>query len=135
MVLGRKTYEGLAGYWLPLEGPWADRVNAMPKYVASRTLKEPLEWNATLIEGDAVEGVRRLKDERDGDLLLIGCGELARQLAADGLIDEFRFWVHPIVQGSGARPFQGEETVRVQHLETTAYDSGVTLLRYEPAGR
>src|SRR5919106_2271171 len=108
LLLGRKTYEGFAQVWPTRQGKDADRVNAMPKYVASRTLKEPLEWNATLIEGDAVEGVRRLKDERDGDLLLIGCGELARQLAADGLIDEFRFWVHPIVQGSGARPFQGE---------------------------
>jgi dihydrofolate reductase len=133
MLLGRKTYEGLAGFWSPMEGEWADRLNPMPKYVASRTLEGPLEWNATLIEGDVAEGVSKLTEAVDGDLLLIGCGELARHLAANGLIDELRFWVHPAVQGSGTRPFQGGEAVRLQLLESKTFDSGVTLLRYEPA--
>jgi dihydrofolate reductase len=133
MLLGRKTYEGLAAFWSPMEGPWADRLNPMPKFVASRTLEGPLEWNATLIEGDVAEGVSRLKEDLDGDLLLIGCGELARYLVAKGLIDELRFWVHPAVQGAGARPFQGDETVRLQLLDSKTFDSGVTLLRYEPA--
>ncbi len=62
MLLGRKTYEGLAAYWSPLEGPWADTINPMPKFVASRTLEEPLGWNARLIVGDAVEGVSKLKE-------------------------------------------------------------------------
>jgi dihydrofolate reductase len=133
MVFGRKTYEGLAAYWSPLEGPWADMINPMPKFVASRTLEGPLDWNATVIEGDAADGVSKLKDELDGDLMLIGCGELARDLAASGLIDEYRFWVHPSVQGAGTRPFQGEQTVRLQLLESKTFDSGVMLLRYEPA--
>jgi dihydrofolate reductase len=132
MVMGRKTYEGLAGYWPAQEGPWADLLNPLPKYVASRTLKAPLEWNATLIEGDAAEGIARLKAELDGDLLLIGCGELARDLLANGLIDELRFWLHPAVWGEGARPYGGE-AVRLQLLDSTSYDSGVTLLRYEPS--
>ena len=103
----------------------------LPKFVASRTLQGPLEWNATGIEGDASEGVTRLKEELDGDLLLIGCGELARYLIANALVDELRFWLHPTVWGQGARPYQGE-TVRMRFLDSASYDSGVTLLRYEP---
>jgi len=132
MLLGRKTYEGLAGVWPTAEGPWADQINPMPKYVASRTLKEPLEWNAKLIEGDAADGVRKLKETLDGDLFMSGCGELARYLATQGLIDGFDFWIHPSVGGPGARPFEGEK-LRLQLVELKAFDSGVTLLRYAPA--
>jgi dihydrofolate reductase len=103
----------------------------MPKFVASRTLQEPLEWNATAIEGDAADGVSRLKSELEGHLLLIGCGELARHLLANGLVDELRFWVHPSIWGEGTRPYQGD-TVRMRLLESTSFESGVTLLRYEP---
>src|ERR671919_2568866 len=70
MLLGRKTYEGLAAYWPTQEGPWADMLNPMPKVVASRTLSEPLEWNARLLRGELGEAVQRLKDELDGDLLM-----------------------------------------------------------------
>ena len=132
LVLGRKTFEGLAAYWPPLEDEWANLLNPMPKFVASRTLQEPLEWNAKLIEGDVAEGVSKLKDELDGDLLLIGCGELARHLVSRGLIDELRFWVHPAAWGRGERPFQGEEQVQLQLLGSETFDSGVTLLRYQP---
>jgi dihydrofolate reductase len=131
MLMGRKTYEGLAAYWSPLEDEWARMLNPMPKYVASRTLEGPLEWNATLIEGDAVEGVRKLKDELDGDLFLTGSGELARNLIAGGVVDELWFQVHPAVWGEGTRPFEGERT-RLKLLESRSYDSGVTVLRYEP---
>ena len=133
MLLGRKTYEGLAGYWPTQEGPWADVINPMPKVVASRTLSEPLEWNARLLEGDLGDAVPRLKQELDRDLFVSGCGELARNLLAQGLVDEVRFGVHPAVWGEGARPFEGE-TVRLRLLESQAFDSGVTLLRYEPLG-
>lgn len=133
MLLGRKTYEGLAAFWSPMTGEWADVLNPMPKYVASRTLRGSLEWNATLIEGEAAESVAALKADLDGDLLLIGCGELARHLIAGGLVDELRFWLHPTVWGDGSRPFQGE-TVRMRLLGSTTFDSGVTLLRYEPSG-
>jgi dihydrofolate reductase len=133
MLLGRKTYEGLAGYWSSQTGEWADRLNPMPKFVASRTLEGPLEWNAKLIEGDAALGVERLKAELDGDLFLIGCGELARHLLGHGLIDELRFWVHPAVWGSGERPFEADEQIRLELLGSKTFDSGVTLLRYQPA--
>jgi dihydrofolate reductase len=130
MLLGRKTYEGLAAYWSPLTGEWADLLNPLPKYVASRTLDAPLDWNATLIEGDVVDGVSRLKHELGEDLVLIGCGELARHLLAHGLVDEVRFWVHPVVWGQGER--LSVETTRLELLGSSSYDSGVTLLRYRP---
>lgn len=131
MLLGRKTYEGLAGFWPTQEGPWADLLNPMPKVVASRTLSEPLEWNARLLDGELAEAVPRLKEEAEGDVIVSGCGELARNLLVEGLVDELRFGVHPVVWGDGARPFLGE-TVRVRLLESKPFDSGVTLLRYEP---
>jgi dihydrofolate reductase len=129
MLLGRKTYEGLAGYWPTQEGPWADLLNPLPKVVASRTLSEPLEWNARLIQGELVDAVPRLKAEVDGDVIMSGCGELACNLLAEGLVDEVRFWVHPVVWGEGARPFEGER-LRLRLVGSEVFDSGVTLLRY-----
>lgn len=131
MLLGRKTYEGLAAYWPQQSGEWADLLNPLPKFVVSRTLRGPLDWSATAIEGDALDGVSRLKGELDGDLILVGCGELAVHLIAAGVVDEIRFWLHPAVWGEGARPYLGEP-VRIRLLDSTSYDSGVTLLRYEP---
>jgi dihydrofolate reductase len=131
MLLGRKTYEGLAGFWPTQEGPWADVLNPLPKLVASRTLSEPLEWNARLLEGELGEAVSALKAESGGDVIVSGCGELAANLIAAGVVDEIRFWVHPVVWGDGARPFEGER-LRMRPLESKTFDSGVTLLRYEP---
>jgi dihydrofolate reductase len=132
MLLGRTTYEGLAAYWSPLTGPWADLINPMPKFVASRKLQGSLDWNATVIEGDLAEGVSRLKEELGGDVILVGRGELARTLLAAGLIDELRFWLHPAVWGQGERPFQGDEQARLELVGSETFDSGVTLLRYRP---
>src|SRR3954447_24820083 len=75
MVLGRKTYEGLAGYWPSQSGKWADMVNSMSKYVGSNTLSGELEWNATLLEGSLEDSIPKLKDETDGDLFMHGSGE------------------------------------------------------------
>ena len=130
MLMGRPTYEGLAAYWSPLEDEWATLLNAMPKYVASRTASAPLDWNAILLDGDAKDAVRNLKPTLERDLVLIGCGELARELLSAGLIDEVRFGVHPALGGPGTRPFDSK--ARLELLETVAYDSGVTLLRYRP---
>jgi dihydrofolate reductase len=134
MVLGTKTYEGLAGFWPTQTGESADLLNPLPKYVASRTLRGPLEWNASLIDGDVITGVSQLKQEADGDLFLIGSGELARRLISENVVDEVRFWVDPAVWGEGARPYGGEP-IRLRLLESSSYDSGVTLLRYEPIPR
>ena len=106
MLLGRTTFEGLAGFWTTQTGPWADIINPMTKYVASRSKLGDVEWNGRPIEGDAIEGVRRLKSEVDGDLLMSGCGELARELIQAGLVDEVLVWIHPTVQGEGKRPYE-----------------------------
>ncbi len=89
MVLGRKTYEGLAAAWpqlaaVPGYETFADQMNSMPKYVASRTLREPLEWNATLLQGDLADSVTDLKDKHSGNLIVSGGGELAHALIASG---------------------------------------------------
>jgi dihydrofolate reductase len=132
VLLGRKTYEGLAAYWSPLDDDWARLINPKPKYVASHKLHGPLEWNATLLEGDTADTVSKLKAELPSDLLIYGCGQLARSLLTSRLVDEFRFWVHPAVWGSGERPLQGEAQNRLQLQGSEAFDSGVTLLRYAP---
>ena len=132
VLLGRPTYEGLAAYWSPLNDDWANRINPKPKYVASRTLNGPLEWNATLLEGDTADAVSKVKAGLPSDLLMYGCGELARFLLTAGLVDELRFWVHPAVWGSGERPLQGEAQHRLRLLGSEAFESGVTLLRYAP---
>lgn len=131
MLLGRKTYEGLAGFWPTQSGRWADRMNEIPKFVASRNPMGSLSWNARAIEGDAIDGVRQLKATFRGDLVMSGCGELARELIQADLVDELLFWIHPRIQGNGTRPYEAA-TIPVRLLEATSFDSGVTLLRYQP---
>jgi dihydrofolate reductase len=138
MVLGRKTYEGLAAVWPqltedPTLGRYAGRINSMPKYVASRTLREPLEWNATLLEGDLADSVRALKDKHQRNLIVSGCGELAHALTNQDLVDEFWFWVSPWLWPAGPRIFDGVGPVRLQLAASTAYPSGVLWLRYRPS--
>jgi dihydrofolate reductase len=137
MVLGRKTYEGLAAVWPtlagdPAMGVFADRLNSMPKYVASRSLQEPLEWNATPLKGDLVDSVTALK-ERHGLLIVSGAGELAHALTAQGLVDEFWFWVSPNLWPAGPRIFDGAGPVRLALISSTTFPSGVVRLRYRPA--
>jgi dihydrofolate reductase len=111
MVLGRETYQGLAAVWPQLvDDPtlevFADRLNSMPKYVASRTLRGLLAWNATLLEGDLGESVPALK-ERHGLLIISGAGELARALTSPELVDEFWFWMNPYLWAAGPGIFDG----------------------------
>jgi dihydrofolate reductase len=138
MVLGRKTYEGLAAVWPqlvddPAFGHLAERINSMPKYVASRTLSEPLEWNASLIKDDLDRAIPALKSEHRGNLILSGSGELAHDLTRRGFIDEFWFWVHPSIWATGPRVLDGVGPVRLQLVSATPYRSGVLWLRYRPA--
>ena len=107
-------------------------MNSIPKYVASRTLEEPLDWNASLLKGDLAENVAGLKRQHRGNLISFGCGGLAYELATQGLADEVHFWVQPAVWGSGERAFHGRQ-VRLQLIRTTVFDSGVALLCYRPA--
>ena len=137
MVLGRKTYEGLAAVWpqmadLPGFEAYAKQMNSMPKYVASRTLHAPLAWNATLLEGDLAESVTALKDRHDGTLVVSGAGELAHALTMQGLVDEFWFWVSPYLWPKGPRIFDGAGTLRLELIGSTTFRSGVLRLAYRP---
>jgi dihydrofolate reductase len=133
LVLGRKTYEGLAGYWPRQSGKWADMVNAMSKYVGSKTLSGDLEWNASLLEGGLEDSIPRLKEEVDGDLFMHGSGEFAYALAEKSLIDKFEVYVNPLVWGEGNVHVLGDRgTVRMVLDEVKPFDSGVVLLTYLP---
>ncbi|WP_043626509.1 dihydrofolate reductase family protein [Nonomuraea candida] len=138
MVLGRRTYEGLSAVWPRLAGvpgfeAYAARMNGMPKYVASRSLTGPLEWNATLLDGDLAKSVSRLKDEHDGNLIVPCAGELTRALIAHGLVDELWFTVSPYLWSDGPRIFDDLGPVRLELLSTTTFPSGVVRLCYRPA--
>ncbi len=138
MVLGRKTYEGLAAVWptlvdAPGLGAFAHQMNSMPKYVASRTLRPPLDWNATLLEGDLADSVRALKEGHDRTLVAVGAGELADALITQGLVDEFWFWLSPALWPTGPRIFDGVGPVRLELIGSTTFGSGVVRLAYRPA--
>ncbi len=131
LVLGRKTYEGLAGYWPNQSGTWADMVNALPKYVGSNTLSGEIGWNSTLLNGDLTDSIPKLKEEVDGDLFLHGSGEFAYALAERGLIDRYEVYVNPLVWGQGNVHVLGDRgTVRLALHDVKRFDSGVVLLTY-----
>src|SRR6266536_2753745 len=103
LLLGRVTYEAFAAAWPDMTheaGEFADRMNSLPKFVATRTLDQ-LEWNATPLKGDIVEEVAELKQQPGQNLLIYGSGQLVDTLTRDGLIDEYSFMVHPVVLGTG----------------------------------
>jgi len=130
LLLGRKTYEGFAQAWPPRAGAdeFTDRMNAMPKYVASSTLADAdMTWNATVLEGDTVDAIRRLKDEDGGTLLKFGTGELDRTLLENGLVDEYHFWYFPVLAGGGQRLIDGIETTHLDLLETARFKSGIVV--------
>ena len=134
LVLGRKTYEGLAGYWPNETGKWADMVNSMPKYVGSNTLSGELEWNATLLEGDLEESIPKLKQEAEGNLFMHGSGEFAHALAEKNLIDEYEVYLNPLVWGGGNLHVLGDRgTVWLHLADVKRFDSGVVLLTYLPS--
>jgi dihydrofolate reductase len=132
LLIGRKTYESFAQVWPTREGKDADRINRMPKYVASRTLKEPLVWNATLIKGDIATAIGKLKQEPGKDLLQYGVGELTNTMLRHGLVDELRLLVFPFTFGTGPRVFENSDTTTLKLLETRTFSSGVVALHYQP---
>ena len=134
LVLGRKTYEGLAGYWPSQSGKWADMVNSLPKYVGSHSLSGQLEWNATLLDGDVEDSIPRLKNEVEGDLFMHGSGAFAFALAEKGLVDEYEIYVNPLVWGEANLHVLGDRgTVRMELADVKRFESGIVLLTYFPA--
>jgi dihydrofolate reductase len=132
LLLGRVTYEGFAKAWPPRPGDFADRINSLPKYVASRTLKAPLGWNATLIEGDVADEVAKLKQQPGQNILKYGTGELDRMLMQHNLVDEFHFWLFPVAVGSGQRLFDRIDATHLKLVDTTRFRSGIVVLTYTP---
>jgi len=135
-LLGRLTYEGFAKAWPAMEGTgdFGVKMNAMPKYVVTSTLKH-LEWSGSRrIDGDLDEEVRKLKAQPGRDLLLAGSGELFRALTRAGLIDVYRFVVHPVILGSGKRLFTDDTPKRdLKLIDTKTFSKGIVVLEYERA--
>jgi dihydrofolate reductase len=137
-LLGRRTYEIFAAYWPNApeeEQVIAEPLNTRPKYVASRTLTEPLEWqNSTLLQGDVAEAVAALKQEEGGDVHVIGSLELVKTLVAHDLVDEYRLMIDPLVVGGGKRIFGADGMLRPLRLvESEATTTGAIVATYAPA--
>ena len=135
MLFGRRTYEKMAAFWphQPDDNVFADVLNNRDKYVASTTLEDPLAWrNSTLLEGDAVEAVARLKEQPGGDIVILGSGELVRSLLPHGLIDSIVLSIHPLLLGSGRRLFDGA-FAKLRLVDATPTSTGVLIATYEPA--
>lgn len=137
ILLGRVTYQIFAAFWPTAPGDlgFADRMNGLPKYVVSRTLKTA-EWNNTVVLHENVaEQVSKLKQEHDRDILIFGSADLVNSLMKHDLIDEYRLLVFPVVLGSGKRLFRDESDLsHLRLVRTRTFSSGVVLLSYEPAG-
>jgi dihydrofolate reductase len=136
LLLGRRTYEDFAAYWPNQSGnPFTDILNNAQKYVASRTLTEPLPWqNSTLLEGDAVEAVATLKEGLGKDIVILGSGELIRSLMPHGLIDEFILLIHPLVLGAGRRLFPAEgPRADMRLVDSVVAPTGVVMATYRAA--
>jgi dihydrofolate reductase len=135
-LLGRTTYESFAGAWPYREGEFADKINAMPKYVASTTLQNP-EWNnTTVLQGDAMAAVARLKKDLKGDMLVAGSRTLVNSLKQHDLVDEYHLMVFPIILGSGMRLFDhAEDATTLTLIDTRPYENGIVHLTYQPANR
>ena len=134
-LLGRRTYDGFAAVWPSRDGSFADKINNGPKYVVSNTLTEP-EWrNTTVISGDAVEGVSKLKDATDGTILVAGSGTLVRARLAADLVDELRLMVFPTILGRGQRLFpDGIDRLKLKLAESrTVGSDGVQVQVYTRA--
>lgn len=134
LIMGRVTYEAFAEAWPAQAGSndFADRMNSLQKYVASRTLKGPLKWNANLIESDVAEEIARLKEQPGQNILQYGSGELTRTLLSHGLIDEFRVLVYPVAVGAGQHLFESIEKFPMRLLESKTFGTGVVVLHYQP---
>jgi dihydrofolate reductase len=134
LLLGRVTYDGFAEAWPSRTGDFADKFNNMPKYVVSSTLRDP-EWNnTTVLSGDVVEEVSKLRQNTTGDLYVHGSRQLAQALLEHDLVDELHLMVFPVVLGTGKR-FFGETTAKkpLQLVESKTVGDGVAILIHRPA--
>jgi dihydrofolate reductase len=137
MLMGRTTYEQRAAFWPnqdPEENPDVAQMNSIGKYVVSTSLQEPLEWQtSTLIAGDAAEETAEPKRQSGKDIVISGSISLVRSLLKDGLIDELRLLVHPVVVGGGKRLFEeGGKRIALELVDSRTFSTGVVYLAYRP---
>jgi dihydrofolate reductase len=134
LLLGRVTYEGFAAAWPSREGEFADKFNSMPKYVVSSTLEGPGWSNSTVLAGDVVEAVSKLRQGPDGTIVVHGSAQLVQTLLEHDLVDELRLMVFPVVLGSGKRIFgETSDRKRLRLADSRTVGDGVAILVYEPA--
>jgi dihydrofolate reductase len=132
LLLGRRSDEWLAARWLSRSGEWADRLNSLPKYVVSSTLDEPRWSNSTVLKGDVVTEVSKLKQELDGDIVVPASIQLVHTLMAHDLVDELRLMIYPVVLGAGERLFgetSDKQPMRLVHTQTVG--ESLAFLTYE----
>ena len=136
LLLGRVTYEGFAEAWPSREGEFADKFNTMPKYVVSTTLKEP-DWNnTTVLDGDVVDAVSKLKADTEGEIVVHGSIQLAQTLLEHDLVDELRLMLFPVVLGQGKRLFgETSDKKTLELAESRAVGDGVVILIYRRKDR
>jgi dihydrofolate reductase len=131
-LIGRVTYESFAGAWPEREGPFAEKMNSMPKYVV--TSRDELEWNnSTPINGDVAAEVTKLKEQDGGDILVAGSRTLVHTLMEHDLVDEYRLMVFPVALGSGARLFpESPDKLTLELTDTKTFETGVQVHTYRP---
>jgi dihydrofolate reductase len=132
LLLGRRSDEWFAAVWLSRTGEWADRLNSLPKYVVSSALEEPRWSNSTVLKGDVVNEVSKLKQELDGDIVVYGSTQLVHTLMEHDLVDELRLMIYPVVLGAGERLFgetSDKKPMRVVHIQTVG--DSLAVLIYE----
>jgi dihydrofolate reductase len=131
MLMGRRTYQGFAKIWPGRPHPWADRINAIKKYVFTSTL-ESAEWNnSTLVRGDVAAEVTRLKQQEGGNLLVFGHGLIGETLLKQNLLDVLDLSIHPVIVGSGKQFFREGESAKLRLAATKTF-SNIVKLTYEP---
>jgi dihydrofolate reductase len=132
-LLGRRSYEFLAARWPSRNGELADRLNSLPKYVVSSTLEDP-DWNnSTVLKSDAVDEVSKLKQELNGEIVVVASFQLLRTLMEHDLVDELRLMIYPVVLGAGERLFGEISDKKPMRLVGTRAGDGVAFLTYQPA--
>jgi dihydrofolate reductase len=132
LLLGRVTYEGFAAAWPSMQGEFADKFNRMPKYVVSSTLEDPDWENSTVLGGDVVEAVSKLRQESAGNVVVHGSAQLVRTLLEHDLVDELRLMVFPVVLGAGKRVFgETSDKKRLRLADSKIVGDGVAILTYQ----
>jgi dihydrofolate reductase len=136
LLFGRRTYQDFFAVWPGrTDNPFTAVLDNSRKYVASRTLREPLPWqNSTLLEGDAAEAVARLKEQPGKDLVVLGSGDLLQTLMQHGLVDQYVLLIHPLVLGQGRRLFNGDaHRTALRLVKSVTTTTGVVIGTYQPS--